>query len=120
MIVGTVLVTAVLVLAAQVMDQAASGTRTTITLASQLGLPADRTFTDWPVIEPIIRAVVYDIPIWFLLVLAAAVLYWLIDWTDENLTRLYSRRARPPAETNSGPGESPKPQPFPHPTEVPR
>jgi hypothetical protein len=118
MIVGTVLVTAVLVLAMQVMDQAASGTRTSITLASQLNLPADRTFTDWPVIEPAIHTVLYDVPIWFLLVLAAAVLYWLTDWTDEKLTRLYSRR--PPAETKSGSGESPQPQPFPHPTEVPR
>jgi hypothetical protein len=118
MIVGTVLVTAVLVLATQVMDQAASGTRTSITLASQLGLPAERTFTDWPVIEPAIHTIVYDVPVWFLLVLTAAVLYWLTDWTDEKLVRLYSRR--PPAAEKSVSGGSPSPQPLPHPSEVPR
>jgi hypothetical protein len=117
MIVGTVLVTAVLVLAMQVMDQAASGTRPSITLASQLGLPADRTFSDWPVIEPAMHAVLYDMPIWFLLVLAAAVLYWLTDWTDEKLGLLFSRR-RPPVAAESLPGESP--QPLPRPSEVPR
>jgi hypothetical protein len=117
MIVGTVLVTAVLVLATQVMDQAASGARQSITLATQLGLPAERTFTDWPVVEPAIHAVLYDIPIWFLLVLAAAVLYWLTDWTDEKLGALFSRRP-PAAFAQSSPGDSV--EPLPRPSEVPR
>jgi hypothetical protein len=91
MIVGTVLVTAVLVLAMQVMDPTASGTRPTITLASQFGIPAERTFSNWPAIEQAIHAVLYDIPVWFLLVLAAAVLYWLTDWTDEKLGLLFGR-----------------------------
>src|SRR5580704_17412540 len=112
MIVGTVLVTAVLVLAMQVMDSAASGARPIITIASQLGIPADRTFTDWPVVAPMIHALLYDIPVWFLLVLAAAVLYWLTDWTDEKLGALFGR-ARPPA-ADTLPGGSPSPQPLPH------
>jgi hypothetical protein len=116
MIVGTVLVTAVLVLAMQVMDQAESGARTSITLASQLGLAADRTFTDWPVIEPAIHTVLYDVPIWFLLVLTAAVLYWLIDWTDEKLGLLYSRRPKPAAKSATGVLR----EPLPAPSEVPR
>jgi hypothetical protein len=118
MIVGTVLVTAVLVLAMQVMDSAAAGGRPIITVASQLGIAPDRTFTDWPVVAPAIHAVLFDIPVWFLLVLAAAVLYWLTDWTDEKLGVLFGR-ARPPA-ADTLPGGSPSPQPLPHPTEVPR
>jgi hypothetical protein len=113
MIVGTALVTAVLVLAMQVM--AGSGTQPSITLASQFGIPPDRIFTDWPVVQPAIHALVYDIPVWFLLVLAAAVLYWLIDWTDERLGKLFGR-SRPPAPAHSSPGA----QPLPHPSEVPR
>jgi hypothetical protein len=97
MIAGTALVTAVLVLAMQVMDPAASGTRPTITLASQFGIPADRTFSDWPGIENLIDAVLNDNPVWFLLVLAAAVLYWLTDWTNEKLGVLFGRpRPRKP------------------------
>jgi hypothetical protein len=89
---ATVLVTALLVLCSQVMGPAADGTRAKITLASQFGIPAERVFTDWPVVEQAIHAVVNDIPIWFLLVLLAAVIYWLIDWTDEKLGLLFSRR----------------------------
>jgi hypothetical protein len=95
---GTILVTALLVLCSQVMAPAADGTRPKITLASQFGIPADRAFTDWPFVDQAIHAVVNDIPIWFLLVLVAAVIYWLIDWTDEKLGLLFSRRTPPAAE----------------------
>jgi hypothetical protein len=100
MIAGTVLVTAVLVLAMQVMDQAASGTRPSITLASQFGIPADHTFSSWPAVEQPLHALVNDIPVWFLLVLAAALLYWLTDWTDEKLGVLF-RRVPPAAAAKS-------------------
>jgi len=108
MVAGTVLVTALLVLCAQVMGPSAEGTRPKITLASQFGIPEGRSFTDWQVVEQAIHAVVNDIPIWFLLVLLAAVIYWLIDWTDEKLGVLFSRR-KPPAVEGERPlaGSSP-------------
>src|SRR5579871_2998095 len=116
MIVGTVLVTAVLVLAMQVMGQAGAGAPASITLASQFGIPADRTFSDWSAVDHAIHVLLYDIPVWFLLVLAAAVLYWLSDWTDEKLGMLLGR-ARPPA--NSSPSSSHgSPQPLPQPSEM--
>ena len=95
---GIVLVTALLVLCTQVMGPNADGVRPKVTLASQFEIPADRSFTDWPVVEQAIHAVVNDIPIWFLLVLLAAVIYWLIDWTDEKLGVLFSGRKPPGAE----------------------
>jgi hypothetical protein len=98
---GTILVTALLVLCSQVMDPTADGTRPKITLASQFGIPPDRAFTDWPFVDQAIHAVVNDIPIWFLLVLVAAVIYWLIDWTDEKLGLLFSRRTPPAAEAEA-------------------
>jgi hypothetical protein len=110
MIVGTVLVTAALVLAMQVTQQAGAGAPPSITLASQFGIPADRTFSDWSALDHAIHVLLYDIPVWFLLVLAAAVLYWLTDWTDEKLGLLFSRR-RPHATSSSDASHQPLPQP---------
>ena len=110
---GTVLVTALLVLCSQVMGPAVDGTRPKITLASQFGIPADRAFTDWPLLDQAIHAVVNDIPIWFLLVLVAAVIYWLIDWTDEKLGLLFSRRT-PPADEAEGKGDRAAVESAPH------
>ena len=97
MIAGIFLVTAVLVMAAQVMDASASGSRTSITIASQFNIPADRAFTDWPVIGPLLHFLANDIQVWVLLALAAAVIYWVADWTNEKLSVL-CRRAPPAAE----------------------
>jgi hypothetical protein len=95
MIAGIVLVTAILVFAMQVMQQSETGTRPSITIATQFNIPADRAFTDWPIVDQVIHFIINDAQLWILLVLAAAVIYWVLDWIDEKLTDL-CRRGSPP------------------------
>jgi hypothetical protein len=95
MIAGIVLVAAILVLVVQVMDPSTSGARPDITIASQFNIPADRVFTGWPVLDQPLHVVTDDIQIWILMILAAAVIYWVADWSNEKLSALYKRT--PPA-----------------------
>ena len=97
MIAGIVLVSAILVLAMQVMEPSTSGARPNITIASQFNIPADHAFTGWPVLDQPLDVVANDIQLWILMVLAAALIYWVADWTNEKLSVLY-KRAPPPAE----------------------
>jgi hypothetical protein len=95
MVAATILLTGLMLLANQLMIKGASGEWPSITLASELGDATDRVYADWMVVNAALRFLANDVQLWLVLVFGAAVIYWLGDFTDEQLLRLFSRR--PPA-----------------------
>jgi hypothetical protein len=94
MVAGIVLLLGLMLLATQLMLQGSTGEWPSITLASKLGIPADRVFSDWMVLDKPIHFILHDVQLSIVLIFAAALIYWVTDWTAEQLNRL-SRR--PPA-----------------------
>ena len=76
-------------LATQLMGLGQSGEWPSITLASEFGLPADRALSDWAILDRPLHFIVADVQFWIILVLAAGLIYWLIDWTSEILERVF-------------------------------
>jgi hypothetical protein len=91
---GIVLLIGLMLLATQLMLQGSTGEWPSITLASKLGIPADRVFSDWVILDKPIQFVLHDVQLWIVLVFAAALIYWIMDWIAEQLGRL-SRRPPP-------------------------
>ena len=92
MFAGIILVTALMMLATQLMGQAATGAWPSITLASQLNIPADRVLSDWAILDRATRFVLSEVQLWVVMIFTAALIYWLMDWTSETLGRLFSTR----------------------------
>jgi hypothetical protein len=101
---GIVLVIALMLLATQLMVQGSTGEWPSITLASRLGIPADRVFSDWIVLDKAIHFILQDVQLWTVLLFAAALIYWIMDWMSEMLGRL-------PKRAPSKPQQSPESQP---------
>jgi hypothetical protein len=99
---GIVLVIALMLLATQLMVQGSTGEWPSITLASKLGIPADRVFSDWIILDKPIQFILHDVQLWTVLLFAAALIYWIMDWTSEMLGRL-------PKRAPSGLPQSPQP-----------
>lgn len=97
MLAGIIVVIAVMMLATQLMGLAATGTWPSITLASQLNITADRVISDWAVLDRAMRFVLSDVQLWVILIFAAGLIYWLMDWISEILGRLFSARPATPA-----------------------
>ena len=95
MFAGIIFLIGLMFLATQLMIQGSTGAWPSITVASELGIPADRVFSDWMILERPIWFILADVQLWILLVLAAALIYWVMDWTDEMLSRILGR---PPPE----------------------
>lgn len=87
-------------LATQLMGLGQSGEWPSITLASELGLPADLAFSDWAVLDRPLRFIVADMQLWIVLVLAAGLIYWVIDWASELIERVFGN-GRAPAQHTS-------------------
>ena len=92
MFAGVIVVTALMMLATQLAGQGATGAWPSITLASQLNIPPDRVLSDWTILDRAMQFVVSDVQLWVILILAAGLVYWLMDWTSEMLARLFSVR----------------------------
>ena len=91
-----VLLIGLMFLATQLMGQGATGEWPSITVASELGIPADRVYSDWTILNRPLQFVLGDVQLWIVLIFAAALIYWVTDWTDEQLSRRLTARARPP------------------------
>ena len=101
MFAGVIVVTALMTLATQLSGHGATGAWPSITLASQLNMPPDRVLSDWTILDRAMRFVVSDVQLWVILILAAGLIYWLMDWTSEILARLF--RVRPAAAATQSP-----------------
>jgi hypothetical protein len=97
---GIVFLIGLMFLTTQLMEQGRTGEWPGITLASELDIPADRVFSDWIILDKPIHFVLDDVQLWIVLVFAAAVIYWVMDWAAEKLNRL-GRRAPPSAQQPS-------------------
>jgi hypothetical protein len=95
MLAGIIVVLALMMLAEQLKNQAATGTWPSITLASELNIPADRVLSDWMILGRAVQFILADVQLWVVMICAAALIYWLMDFTSEMLTRLF--RAKPSA-----------------------
>jgi hypothetical protein len=93
---GIVFLIGVMLLATQLVGQGRTGEWPSITLTSELGIPADRVFSDWMILNKPIQFILADVQLWIVLVFTAALIYWVTDWTSEQLGRLAKRP--PPAE----------------------
>jgi hypothetical protein len=93
---GVVLLIGLMFLATQLMGQGASGEWPSITIASEFGIPADRVYSGWTILNKPLQFVLSDVQLWIVLVFAAALIYWVMDWTNEKLSRLLAKRALPP------------------------
>jgi hypothetical protein len=91
MLAGIVCLIGLMFLATQLMLQGSTGAWPSITVASELGIPADRVFSDWIILDKPIHFILADVQLWIILVLAAALIYWVMDWTEEKLSRLAKR-----------------------------
>jgi hypothetical protein len=92
MLAGIILVTALMMLATQLTGHGATGAWPSITLASQLNIPPDRVLSDWTIIDRTIRFLLSQVQLWVLMIFAAGLIYWLMDWTSEMLARLFGAR----------------------------
>jgi hypothetical protein len=92
---GIVLLIGLMFLATQLMGQGSTGAWPSITLASEFGIPADRVFSDWIIINKPLQFILGDVQLWIVLVFSAALIYWVTDWTSEQLGRRLGRRAPP-------------------------
>jgi hypothetical protein len=99
---GIVLLIGLMFLVTQLMGQGATGEWPSITIASELGLPADRVYSDWAILNRPVQFVLGDVQLWIVLVFAAALIYWVTDWTNEQLGRRLSRRAPAPELSQQG------------------
>src|SRR5215831_11595476 len=97
MIAAIVLVIGLLFLGIQIADPSSS-----ISLASELDLPPDKTFTDLAVLDRPLHLILYDIPLAGLFLFAAGLIYWTSDWLNEKL-RLMGKTASP--QLGEGPAE---------------
>lgn len=88
MLAGIIVVLALMMLAEQLKGQAATGAWPSITLASQLNIPADRVLSDWTILDRAAQFILGDVQLWVVMICAAALIYWLTDFTSEMLTRL--------------------------------
>jgi hypothetical protein len=95
MLAGIIVVLALMMLAEQLKNQAATCTWPSITLASELNIPADRVLSDWMILGRAVQFILADVQLWVVMICAAALIYWLMDFTSEMLTRLF--RAKPSA-----------------------
>jgi len=95
MLAGIIVLIGLMFLATQLMGQASTGAWPSITLASELDIPADRVFSDWIIINRPIQFILGDVQLWIVLVFTAALIYWVTDWTSEQLGRLLARNAPP-------------------------
>jgi hypothetical protein len=102
---GIVFLIGLMFLATQLMGQGSTGEWPSITLASEFNIPADRVFSEWIILDKPIRFMLDDVQLWTVLVLAAALIYWVTDWTAELLSRL-GKRAPPLPQQTSAPAES--------------
>jgi hypothetical protein len=91
-----VLLIGLMFLVTQLMGQGATGQWPSITIASELGIPADRVYSDWAILNRPVQFVLGDVQLWIVLVFAAALIYWVTDWAQEHLSRHLSRRALSP------------------------
>jgi hypothetical protein len=99
---GIVCLIGVMLLATQLMGQASTGAWPSVTLASELDIPADRVFSGWIIVDRPIQFILGDVQLWIVLVFASALIYWVTDWTSEKLNRLGKRAPAPePARQNS-------------------
>jgi hypothetical protein len=92
---GIVCLIGLMLLATQMMGQASTGAWPSITLASELDIPADRVFSGWIILDRPIQFILGDVQLWIVLVFTAALIYWVTDWTSEKLSRI-GKRAPPP------------------------
>jgi hypothetical protein len=92
---GIVFLIGLMLLVTQMMGQAGTGQWPSITLASELNIPADRVFSDWIVINRPVQFILGDVQLWIVLVFTAALIYWVTDWTSEQLDRRLAKRAPP-------------------------
>jgi hypothetical protein len=95
MLAGIIVVLALMMLAEQLKDQAATGNWPSITLASTLNIPAERVLSDWMILGRAVQFILADVQLWVVMICAAALIYWLMDFTSEMLTRLF--RVKPSA-----------------------
>jgi hypothetical protein len=93
---GIVLLIGLMFLITQLMGQGTTGEWPSITIASELGIPADRVYSDWMILNRPLQFVLGDVQLWIVLIFAAALTYWVTDWTEEQLSRRLSRRTPPP------------------------
>jgi hypothetical protein len=91
---GILLVISMMMLATQLMGQAGTGAWPSITLGSELNIPADRVFSDWLVLNKPIQFIIGDVQLWVVLIFAAALIYWLTDWAGEMLDRILGGKRR--------------------------
>jgi hypothetical protein len=96
MIAGILFVIGLMMLATQLMGLGRTGEWPSITLASEFGIPADRAFSDWIILDKPIHFVLGDVQLWVVLTFAAALTYWVMDWTSEMLDRIPIGRRPPP------------------------
>jgi hypothetical protein len=80
-------------LATQLMGQGSTGEWPSITLASEFNITVDHAFADWAILNRPIQFILADVQLWIVLVFAAALIYWVTDWTDEQLGRIGKRAA---------------------------
>ena len=95
MVAGIVCLIGLMLLATQMMGQASTGAWPSITLASELDIPADRVFSGWVILDRPIQFILADVQLWIVLVFTAALIYWVTDWTSEKLSRI-GKGAPPP------------------------
>ena len=81
-----------MLLAEQLMGLGRTGAWPSITLASELDIPADRVFSDWLILNKPIQFVLGDVQLWVVLIFAAALTYWVMDWAGEDM-ETHPRRA---------------------------
>ena len=92
---GIVCLIGLMLLATQLMGQASTGAWPSITLASELDIPADRMFSGWVILDRPIQFILGDVQLWIVLVFTAALIYWVTDWTSEKLSHI-GKGAPPP------------------------
>jgi hypothetical protein len=94
MIAGIVLVIGLLFLGVQITDPSSN-----ITLASELNIPPDETFTNWAALNAPLQLILNDVPLAGLLLFAAGAIYWISDWLNEKLGLLGKSAPPTPAES---------------------
>ena len=98
---GIVFVMGLMLLATQLMGQANTGEWPSITLASEFNISADRVFSDWVILNRPLQFILGDVQLWIVLVFTAALIYWVTDWTDEQLSRIAKRPPPGPPQQTS-------------------
>ncbi len=100
MVAGIVLLIGLMFLVTQLMGQGRTGEWPSITLASEFNIPADRVFSDWIILDRPIHFVLDDVQLWIVLVFMAGLIYWAMDWTDEQLSRIGRRPTSQPQQAS--------------------